>query len=76
MRIRTAAAASLALALALSRQVIGLSAGMRELNSMFLDEGFGTLDDATLDMWGGLIFAATGSTRDAGMTLPGNTWRT
>ncbi|HUC22990.1 MAG TPA: SMC family ATPase [Streptosporangiaceae bacterium] len=41
--------ASLALALALSRQVIGLSAGMRELNSMFLDEGFGTLDPDTLD---------------------------
>ena len=41
--------ASLALALALSRQVIGLSAGKRELNSMFLDEGFGTLDNDTLD---------------------------
>ncbi len=41
--------ASLALALALSRQVVGLSAGMRELNSMFLDEGFGTLDSDTLE---------------------------
>jgi exonuclease SbcC len=41
--------ASLALALALSRQVISLSAGKRELNSMFLDEGFGTLDSDTLD---------------------------
>ncbi len=41
--------ASLALALALSRQVVQLSAGMRELNSMFLDEGFGTLDPQTLD---------------------------
>jgi DNA repair protein SbcC/Rad50 len=41
--------ASLALALALSKQVIGLSAGMRELNSMFLDEGFGTLDSDTLE---------------------------
>jgi DNA repair protein SbcC/Rad50 len=41
--------ASLALALALSRQVIGLSAGMRELSSMFLDEGFGTLDSDTLE---------------------------
>jgi len=41
--------ASLALALALSRQVIGLSAGLRELNSMFLDEGFGTLDSDTLE---------------------------
>ncbi|MGO8961129.1 MAG: AAA family ATPase [Streptosporangiaceae bacterium] len=41
--------ASLALALALSRQVIGLSSGRRELNSMFLDEGFGTLDADTLE---------------------------
>jgi len=41
--------ASLALALALSKQVIGLSSGMRELNSMFLDEGFGTLDTDTLE---------------------------
>jgi DNA repair protein SbcC/Rad50 len=42
--------ASLALALALSRQVVGLSAGMRDLNSMFLDEGFGTLDEDTLEV--------------------------
>ncbi|MGE5289767.1 MAG: AAA family ATPase [Micromonosporaceae bacterium] len=41
--------ASLALALALSHQVIALSAGVRDLNSMFLDEGFGTLDEDTLD---------------------------
>jgi DNA repair protein SbcC/Rad50 len=41
--------ASLALALALSRQVVSLSAGMRELDSMFLDEGFGTLDEASLE---------------------------
>jgi DNA repair protein SbcC/Rad50 len=41
--------ASLALALALSRQVVGLSAGLRDLNSMFLDEGFGTLDSDTLE---------------------------
>ncbi|HEV7649474.1 MAG TPA: SMC family ATPase [Actinophytocola sp.] len=41
--------ASLALALALSHQVAGLSGGRRDLNSMFLDEGFGTLDEATLD---------------------------
>jgi exonuclease SbcC len=41
--------ASLALALALSRQVAGLSGGMRDLNSMFLDEGFGTLDADTLE---------------------------
>ena len=33
----------------MSRQVIGLSAGMRDLNSMFLDEGFGTLDEDTLE---------------------------
>jgi exonuclease SbcC len=42
-------AAALALALALSRQVVQLSAGVRDLNSMFLDEGFGTLDPETLD---------------------------
>ncbi|TDQ01495.1 AAA family ATPase [Labedaea rhizosphaerae] len=42
--------ASLALALALSRQVVGLSGGKRDLNSMFLDEGFGTLDESTLDV--------------------------
>jgi exonuclease SbcC len=42
--------ASLALALALSRQVVGLSGGRRDLNSMFLDEGFGTLDESTLDV--------------------------
>jgi exonuclease SbcC len=41
--------ASLALALALSNQVVGLSGGKRDLNSMFLDEGFGTLDETTLD---------------------------
>jgi DNA repair protein SbcC/Rad50 len=44
--------ASLAQALALSRQVVGLSAGMRDLNSMFLDEGFGTLDEDTLETVG------------------------
>ncbi|HET9896560.1 MAG TPA: SMC family ATPase [Streptosporangiaceae bacterium] len=47
--------ASLALALALSRQVIGLSAGMRDLNSMFLDEGFGTLDEDTLEIVGSTL---------------------
>ncbi len=41
--------ASLALALALSRQVVELSSGLRDLNSMFLDEGFGTLDSDTLE---------------------------
>jgi DNA repair protein SbcC/Rad50 len=44
--------ASLALALALSRQVIGLSGGVRDLNSMFLDEGFGSLDEDTLETVG------------------------
>jgi DNA repair protein SbcC/Rad50 len=47
--------ASLALALALSKQVVGLSAGLRELNSMFLDEGFGTLDEETLDVVGSTL---------------------
>ena len=47
--------ASLALALALSRQVIGLSAGKRDLNSMFLDEGFGTLDEDTLETVGATL---------------------
>src|SRR6185437_15494167 len=47
--------ASLALALALSRQVIGLSAGMRDLNSMFRDEGFGTLDEDTLEVVGSTL---------------------
>jgi DNA repair protein SbcC/Rad50 len=42
--------ASLALALALSDQIAGLTAGTaRSLDSIFLDEGFGTLDPATLD---------------------------
>jgi exonuclease SbcC len=41
--------ASLALALALSHQVVDLSGGKRDLSSMFLDEGFGTLDESTLD---------------------------
>ena len=47
--------ASLALALALSRQVIELSAGLRDLNSMFLDEGFGTLDADTLETVGSTL---------------------
>ncbi|WP_186405013.1 SbcC/MukB-like Walker B domain-containing protein, partial [[Actinomadura] parvosata] len=42
--------AALALALALSDQVAGLSAtAARSLDSLFLDEGFGSLDPATLD---------------------------
>ncbi|TCN32801.1 exonuclease SbcC [Kribbella orskensis] len=43
--------ASLALALALSRQVATLSAsGSAKLESIFLDEGFGTLDDTSLEV--------------------------
>jgi exonuclease SbcC len=43
--------ASLALALALSRQVSTLAAsGAAKLESIFLDEGFGTLDETTLDV--------------------------
>ncbi len=42
--------AALALALALSDQVAGLAAtAARSLDSIFLDEGFGTLDPVTLD---------------------------
>ncbi len=41
--------ASLALALALSEQLAGLSTGPASLESILLDEGFGTLDAATLD---------------------------
>ncbi|HKY67025.1 MAG TPA: SMC family ATPase, partial [Acidimicrobiales bacterium] len=43
--------ASLALALALAEQVTGTaSAGSARLESLFLDEGFGTLDPDTLDV--------------------------
>jgi exonuclease SbcC len=41
--------ASLALALALSEQLAGLSTSAASLESIMLDEGFGTLDSATLD---------------------------
>ncbi|HEX5543094.1 MAG TPA: SMC family ATPase [Micromonospora sp.] len=41
--------ASLALALALSEQLAGLSTASASLESIVLDEGFGTLDAATLD---------------------------
>ncbi|WUI02921.1 SMC family ATPase [Spirillospora sp. NBC_00431] len=41
--------ASLALALALSDQIARLGGTARALDSIFLDEGFGTLDPATLD---------------------------
>ena len=43
--------ASLALALALSSQMAALAqAGAARLDSIFLDEGFGTLDEATLEI--------------------------
>ncbi|MEV7623111.1 SMC family ATPase [Actinoplanes sp. NPDC089786] len=42
--------ASLALALALSEQLAGMSATAASLESIMLDEGFGTLDAATLDV--------------------------
>ncbi len=42
--------ASLSLALALSEQLAGVSTGAASLESIVLDEGFGTLDTATLDM--------------------------
>ena len=43
--------ASLALALALSAQMAGLAAqGAARLESIFLDEGFGTLDESNLDV--------------------------
>ena len=41
--------ASLALALALSEQLSGMSTGAVSLESIVLDEGFGTLDSSTLD---------------------------
>jgi DNA repair protein SbcC/Rad50 len=41
--------ASLSLALALSEQLAGLSTAAASLESIVLDEGFGTLDGATLD---------------------------
>jgi exonuclease SbcC len=41
--------ASLALALALSEQLAGLSSASASLESIMLDEGFGTLDPDTMD---------------------------
>ena len=55
--------ASLALALALSRQVSSLAAsGAAKLESIFLDEGFGTLDQTSLDIVAATLenLAATG----------------
>jgi exonuclease SbcC len=56
--------ASLALALALSSQMSSLAAaGAAQLESIFLDEGFGTLDEATLDTVAGTLenLATSGS---------------
>jgi exonuclease SbcC len=48
--------ASLALALALSTQMSALAAaGAARLDSIFLDEGFGTLDEANLDVVAGTL---------------------
>jgi exonuclease SbcC len=48
--------ASLALALALSSQMSGLAAqGAARLESIFLDEGFGTLDEANLEVVAGTL---------------------
>ncbi|MEV6879247.1 SMC family ATPase [Amycolatopsis sp. NPDC051128] len=56
--------ASLALALALSSQLGAMAAaGATRLESIFLDEGFGTLDEATLDVVASTLenLAATGT---------------
>ena len=56
--------AALALALALSEQVTSLSAvGASKLESIFLDEGFGTLDEVTLETVAGTLenLASSGS---------------
>jgi len=47
--------ASLALALSLADKVVALAPGQVRLESLFLDEGFGTLDPATLDTVAGAI---------------------
>jgi exonuclease SbcC len=48
--------ASLSLALALSEQLSGLAAaGAARLDSIFLDEGFGTLDEANLELVAGTL---------------------
>ena len=59
--------ASLALALALSSQMSGLAAaGAARLDSIFLDEGFGTLDPETLE-----VVAATLETLAQGQRMVG-----
>jgi exonuclease SbcC len=52
--------ASLALALALSAQLAGLAAaGAARLDAIVLDEGFGSLDEATLDVVAGTLESLT-----------------
>ena len=60
--------ASLALALALADQIAELAvAGTARLESIFLDEGFGTLDPATLDVVAGAIEELGASGRTVGL---------
>ncbi len=60
--------ASLALALALSEQVPSLAAGARtRLSSLFLDEGFGTLDEETLQVVIGAVEVLGGDDRMVGV---------
>jgi DNA repair protein SbcC/Rad50 len=60
--------ASLALALALSDQIAGLGAtASRSLDSIFLDEGFGTLDPATLDTVATTLERLSGGDRMVGL---------
>jgi exonuclease SbcC len=60
--------ASLALALALADQVAELAAdGAARLESIFLDEGFGTLDPDTLDVVAGTIESLGGGERVVGI---------
>lgn len=60
--------ASLALALALAEQVAVLSAaGARSLESIFLDEGFGTLDPEALDLVAGAVETLGGEGRMVGI---------
>lgn len=60
--------ASLALALALSRQMTALSAaGAAKLDSIFLDEGFGTLDESSLDVVAGTLESLADGDRMVGV---------
>lgn len=53
--------ASLALALALSSQIAALSPNTGQLDTILLDEGFGTLDPSTLDVVAGTLEQLAGS---------------